>query len=251
MFGIKDVFTTINCLGGVIAIVLSMEGYPFEAGLAIIIAYLCGDAVDGWVARKLGTSNQFGAEYDAISDHLSHVIAPAVITYAVYADSNLLASELGNQIIGGVLAGSLMVSATVRHAYKVVDKVAVKGIWSGLPRTVIGFLALGFVLSATVHEFPVALWGGLVLIPVGSWASLTRLPFANHRLPRKHHGYVRFLIALTFISLIGGIIFYPRIVFDVLFLALAAYSLGSFTVLTESERSEYRVAVALARKESA
>ncbi len=243
MFGIKDVFTTINCLGGVLAIILSIEGHPFEGGLAIIIGYICGDAVDGWVARKLGTANAFGAEFDTISDHLAHTIAPAAVTYAVYADSSLVASELGNQIIGGVLAAMLMVTASIRHARNVVQVVSYKGIWSGLPRPVMGFLTLGFVLSATVSHFPVALWAGLGLIPLICWAALTRLPFANHHLPRKHYAFVRFLIALTFAVLIGAIAFYPRILFDLLFIAIFLYTVGSASILTRQERADYRAAV--------
>ncbi len=243
MFGIKDIFTTINCLGGVVAICLCVEGRPFEAGVAIIIGYLCGDAIDGWVARKLGTANDFGAEYDTISDHLAHTIAPAVIVYTVYAAANLLTDPLADQIVGGVLASMLMVTASIRHARNVVQEVSYKGIWSGLPRPVIGFLTLGYILSLTVHSFPLLLWGGLVLIPLVCWAALTRLPFANHHLPRKHHTYVRVLIALTFIGLLGAIALYPRVLFDVLFVAIATYTLGSATVLTAKERLEYREAV--------
>ena len=250
MFGIKDLFTTVNCVSGVVAIVLCIEGYPFEAGVAIILGYIFGDALDGWVARKLGTSNQFGAEYDVIADHLAHIIAPGAIVYVVYANADLLADPLGNQIIGGVLASAMIVAASIRHARNVVQSVSYKGVWSGLPRTNIGFLALGFVLSATVTHFPSALWGGLLLIPLVCWASLTRLPFANHRLPRKHFLWVRFLIALTFAVLIGSILVYPRVLFDLLFIGIGLYSLGSALALTAEERGEYRAAVDALREAS-
>ncbi len=61
MFGIKDIFTTINLLGGVVAICLCIDGRPYDAGVAVLLGYLLGDTMDGYVARKLGTSNQFGA----------------------------------------------------------------------------------------------------------------------------------------------------------------------------------------------
>ena len=50
MFGIKDVFTTINAMGGVVAICLCIDGRPFAAGVAMLLGYLCGDTVDGWIA---------------------------------------------------------------------------------------------------------------------------------------------------------------------------------------------------------
>lgn len=61
LFGIKDLFTTINALGGAVAIFLCIEGEPYWAGMAMLLGYLLGDTLDGWVARMLGTSNDFGA----------------------------------------------------------------------------------------------------------------------------------------------------------------------------------------------
>ena len=90
MFGIKDIFTTINLLGGVVGICLCIDGRPYEAGLSVMLGYLLGDTLDGYVARKLNSANQFGAEFDTIADHTSHVIAPAAIVYTVYRDVGLL-----------------------------------------------------------------------------------------------------------------------------------------------------------------
>ena len=244
MFGIKDIFTTINLVGGIAAILLCVEGYLFEAGVAVLIGYLCGDAIDGWVARRLNSANAFGAEYDIISDHLSHVIAPATILYAVYADSGLLAGELANHILGGALAAMVIGASTIRHARNAVQSVAVSGIWSGLPRTVLGFMVMGFALSAAVATRPELLWLGLVLVPLASWATLSRLPFSNHRLPRAHYPFIKAVIALAFATLIGALFIYPRVLFDLLFVTMFAYSLGSVVALSRDELSEYRAAVA-------
>ena len=46
MFGIKDIFTTINVLGGVVGICLCIDGRPFEASVAIMIGYAVGDTLD-------------------------------------------------------------------------------------------------------------------------------------------------------------------------------------------------------------
>ena len=108
MFGIKDIFTTINLLGGVVAICLCIDGEPFYAGISVMLGYLCGDTLDGYVARKLGTSNAFGAEYDTISDHLSHIVAPAAIVYTVYKDVDLLPKPW-DQVLAIGLAASIIV----------------------------------------------------------------------------------------------------------------------------------------------
>jgi phosphatidylserine synthase len=247
MFGIKDLFTTINVLGGAFAIFLCVEGRPFEAGVAVILGYLLGDVPDGWVARKLRSANAFGAEYDTIADHLAHTIAPAAIVYTVYAQAPLLPGPTANKLLGAALGGSIMIASSIRHARNIVQPVKYRGVWSGLPRTVLGFLVIGYSLSATVQHVPEALWAGAALVPLLSIATLTRLPFSNHHLPRPHFAYVRFLIAVTFASLIGLLLFYPRLTFDLLFVSMAAYSLGSFVVLTPEERSAYQRAVDAAR----
>lgn len=251
MFGIKDIFTSINLLGGVVAIALCIEGYPFEAGLAVLLGYVCGDAIDGWIARKLNSANEFGAQYDIVADHLSHVIAPAAIVYSVYAGSTLLASELANQILGVVLAALVIGASTIRHARNAVRSIPVKGIWSGLPRTVFGFMVMGFVLSMAVAEMPELLWVGVVLVPLASWATLSRLPFSNHRLPRALPLWSKLLIIATFALLISALFVYPRVFFDLFFLTMFVYSLGSFVILTREELNEYRAAVSAAAEESA
>lgn len=252
MFGIKDIFTTINLMGGVVALILAIEGYPFYAGIAILLGYVFGDAIDGWVARKLNSANAFGAEYDAVSDHLSHLIAPAAIVYVVYADAHLVATELGNQIIGGSLAAIIIAAATIRHARNAVRPVRVEGIWSGLPRTILGFMVIGFVLSASVAKHPELLWLGLVLIPVASLATLSRLPFSNHRLPRDSRQWARAVGWTAFALMIVSVVFYPRILFDLLLVSQIVFCVVSSAALSGDKLREYRAAVdrVYAREES-
>src|SRR4051794_18007200 len=138
MFGIKDIFTIINLLGGIVAMCLCVDGEPYWAGISILLGYICGDTLDGYIARRLGTANQFGGEFDTISDHLSHVIAPAVIVYTVYKDTHLLPGRW-NQVLAIALAASIIISVSIRHARNIVAPVEFKGVWAGLPRTVLGF----------------------------------------------------------------------------------------------------------------
>ena len=56
-----------------------MENYEF-AVIAIIIAAIL-DAMDGRLARLLGTSTHFGAELDSLADIVSFGVAPAVVLY--------------------------------------------------------------------------------------------------------------------------------------------------------------------------
>ena len=103
-FGIKDIFTSINLLGGCAGMILCIEGEPFAASIALLLGYICGDALDGWVARKLNSANAFGASYDTVADHVAQCVAPAAIVYTVYSGLDLLPWQLGNQLLAAFLA---------------------------------------------------------------------------------------------------------------------------------------------------
>jgi len=243
MFGIKDLFTMINLLGGIVAVCLCIDGRPFEAGISVFVGYLCGDTMDGWIARKLGTSNQFGAEFDTISDHMSHVIAPAAIVYTVYKDAALLPAPW-DQVLAIALAASLIVTVSIRHARNIVAPVEYKGVWAGLPRSVVGFWAIGYANAALAPELPGGWWIGVALIPAMGLATLTYLPFPNHRPTRTHRWYVRFSIAFFFVALGAGIILWPQYLFDMVFVLMAIYAFGGWLALSSAELADYRRVVA-------
>ena len=246
-FGIKDLFTTINLLGGVVAICLCIDGHPYWAGLSVMIGYFCGDTLDGYVARKLGTANQFGAEFDTISDHMSHVIAPAAIVYTVYKDQHLLPEPWMNQVLAMALAASLVISVSVRHARNIVAPVEYKGVWAGLPRSVLGFWAIGYCNAALAPDVPGGYWVGVFLIPAMAIATLTYLPFPSHRLARMHTWYVRIIMALWFIVMGASIVLAPRYVFDILFVFMAGYALTSWRSLSGAELADFRKTVDAAK----
>lgn len=250
MFGIKDLFTTINLLGGVVAICLCIDGRPYDAGIAVMLGYFLGDTLDGYVARKLGTANAFGAEYDTISDHLSHVIAPAAIVYTVYKDAALLA-EPWNQVLAVALAASLITSVSIRHARNIVAPIDYKGVWVGLPRSVLGFLAIGYCNSSFVTAVPGGWWIGVVLIPAMAIATLTYLPFPSHRLGRSHSWYVQGLILGFFVSTLYAVVLHRAILFDVLTFWMVGYSLLGWVSLTRDELGKYRAVVRAARSQPA
>ena len=247
-FGIKDIFTTINLLGGVVAICLCIDGQPFYAGISVMIGYLCGDTLDGWVARKLGTSNQFGAEYDTISDHLSHIVAPAAIVYTVYKDAGLLPDPWG-QILAGALAASIIISVSIRHARNIVAPINVKGVWAGLPRSVLGFWAIAYCNATLAPHAPGGWWFGVVLIPLLSAATLTYLPFPSHRIARTHRVAFKVVAVGFFVTTIAMLLFARKFFFDMQFFFMAGYSMSSWMALTKDERVSYNEVVAATKQQ--
>jgi phosphatidylserine synthase len=250
MFGIKDLFTTLNLVGGVAALllVLGPEPHPVWAGLAILVGYL-GDTLDGWVARKLGTSNRFGGEYDAVTDHLSHCIAPAVIYYVTQQKADLGVGAAGSRWIAAAMTATLIVSGTIRHARNLVRPIEMQGIWGGLNRTVVGFLVLGYCNSQLWPLVPWGRWFGPVLVIACSVASLTYVPFVNHRLGRRLRRMAHVGISAFFLTTFGVLILAPAWSFDVLFFWITGYVLASWLALTPEERAVWwqRVAEAKAK----
>jgi CDP-diacylglycerol--serine O-phosphatidyltransferase len=248
---IPNALTTINLLGGVVAICLCIDGRPFEAGVAVMLGYALGDALDGWAARKLGIANQFGAEYDTIADHTSHIIAPAAIVYTVYKDVGLLPGRWG-QVLAIALAAFIIVASSIRHARNIVAPVRYKGVWAGLPRTVLGFLAIGYCNATLAPYAPGGWWLGVILIPALSIATLSRLPFPSHHLPEaaKAHRVLVNVLTVAFFGLTFGILLVkPRFMFDMLFFWMAGYAMSAWLALTLDERRKYGEAVALAKQQ--
>lgn len=246
MFGVKDIFTTINLCGGAVAICLCIDGQPFAAGVAVMLGYLFGDTLDGWVARKLDSANAFGAAYDTIADHLAHCIAPASIVYTVYRDSDLLSWSWANQVVAIALASSIMVAASLRHARNEVQPINYRGVWAGLPRSVLGFLSIAYVNATLAPFLPGGLWLGVILIPAMCVVTLTHLPFPSHHLARKHTWYVRLIITAFFVTTFGILLVVPRFMFDVLFVWMVCYALTGWMSLNGDERRDYRRAVQVA-----
>lgn len=247
MFGVKDLFTTINLMGGVVAICLCIDGQPYYAGVSVILGYLIGDTMDGYIARLLGTANQFGAEFDTISDHLAHVIAPSAIVYTVYKDVHLLPEAWMNQGIAILLAGSIVWSVSVRHARNIVMPVEYKGVWAGLPRTVLGFWAIGYCNAATAADLPGGYWIGVVLIPAMAISTLTYLPFPSHRMARIHTWYVRIIIVFWFVAMGAAIVFLPRYAFDILFFFMTCYAFLGWRAMSGEELRKFKATVAEAK----
>lgn len=85
---LPNLFTTAALFAGFYAIVAALKGaslqdtaYFENAAIAIFVAMIL-DSLDGRVARLTGTSSDFGAQYDSLSDMLCFGITPALVAYS-------------------------------------------------------------------------------------------------------------------------------------------------------------------------
>jgi phosphatidylserine synthase len=237
MFGVKDLFTAVNALAGVVALALCAEGRWLWASYAVMAGY-AADMVDGRVARALREANRFGAEFDTAADFVTQAVAPALIVYLVYRDAaaGLSLSVRGGQALGAFLAAVLIVPACARYARRNVRPVAIDFAWIGLPQTVASFVTLGFVNSAVLRLVPGGLWAGVLLIPALAALELSNLPFKNHRGRRRNFPLVRVLIGGFVVTSAATFLLAPRFAWDVLLFWTLGYVVAARLALTPWER---------------
>jgi phosphatidylserine synthase len=150
-------------------------------------------------------------------------------------------------VLAIALSGSMVLAVSVRHARNIVAPVSFKGVWVGLPRTVLGFVAIGYCNAALAPHAPGGWWLGVFLIPLLGIATLTYWPFPSHHLGRGHVWYVKALIALFFLCTAGALFVNRAYMFDVLFFWMAGYSMWAWLSLTPEERRAYRETVRAAK----
>ena len=82
ILNIANFFTVLNLLCGLIAIVFFSNGLVNFGCLFIIFASFF-DFLDGYFARKLNISSDFGKQADSLSDMISFGVAPAVLLFDI------------------------------------------------------------------------------------------------------------------------------------------------------------------------
>lgn len=231
-FGVKDLFTIVNLLSGVVALRYALDGDVREAGYAVIVGFLLGDIADGIVARHTGTANAFGAEFDAITDHFVHVFVPAIVIYQVYRQG-------GQASLGLAAVACLVAGATIRHARLAAVRFDFPLCWCGLPRTISGFVALSFPLSTLFERSDQAYLLGFIIVAVLSALNLAPIPYLTHRGRRSMQLYVKvpviaFLLSTPILFLVAR-----HYTFDVFFLGLLTFALGGWLPVHPDERRQF------------
>jgi CDP-diacylglycerol--serine O-phosphatidyltransferase len=90
---LADLFTLCNAVCGILSIYFVLNMKIVTAALFILLATFF-DKIDGWVARKMGTQNEFGKQLDSLCDIISFGIAPAFFGIISVASLWLIASSL-------------------------------------------------------------------------------------------------------------------------------------------------------------
>lgn len=133
-----DYVSAINCVCGVLSIILSIKGDYIYAALLMVASFIA-DSLDGRFARR-GRPTRFGKELDSLCDIVSFCVAPVVLYLHL----------IGINKLSIIICPLFVVSGTMRLARFNISK---SKNYRGLPVTTNGifvpilvFLGLGHLL---------------------------------------------------------------------------------------------------------
>lgn len=132
-----SILTGANLVLGMIGIVYAIEGRYATGAIMILVAAIL-DRYDGILARKIGSSSEFGKELDSLADLVSFGVAPALMAYFWRLEQLGIAGLL--VIVLFVLCGALRLAR-----FNIMN---VSGYFLGVPITIAGSLVALFVLTA-------------------------------------------------------------------------------------------------------
>ncbi len=137
---IPNTLTALNMFSGFAAIISAGNG-QFDTAVFLIIAAAIFDTLDGFMARIVRTSSDFGVQLDSLSDVVSFGAAPAYLVYKsylyLYGYSGIVVSSLL------VLFGAFRLAKFNVEA----DPLAPKGMFKGLPIPLSGLTAVTFIYN--------------------------------------------------------------------------------------------------------
>ncbi len=178
---VPNLFTGLNFLLGVGAILIMAEAFTHPAGEKPLLGLVkdpvilgawmivwCAllDKLDGFAARILKASSEFGAQFDSLADLTAFGLAPGFLVYFYVQFTDYAWFSQHRPLM--IIAMSMhMLCAAMRLArYNAIDSEDLKEYFHGLPSTFAGsFIAITTVLFHK-HELAQKLPGGILILPL-------------------------------------------------------------------------------------
>jgi len=189
---IPNGISVLNLLSGAMAVVFSINGNFYLAGMFILVAGAF-DFLDGLIARLLNAYTKIGKELDSLSDIVSFGFAPSIMLH-IYLKKLLLQNYLTADILYISVTKMLLifspflllVFAAIRLARFNVRSNTEEG-FSGLPTPACAIFFASAILSfgtSWFNEVSVFAWHWVILVIV--FSSLMVIPFPMFSLKFKH-----------------------------------------------------------------
>ncbi len=104
---LPNLFTAASLFLGILSTLASVK-HEFETAAILIFVALIFDGLDGRVARIMGASSKFGAEFDSLADLIAFGMAPAMLFYFFVGYEH--------PRIGALVAGLFVIFGAIRLA---------------------------------------------------------------------------------------------------------------------------------------
>ena len=206
---VPSTITLMALASGVTAIRFALENQPqWTTAVALIIASMIFDMLDGRAARLLGADSRFGAQLDSLADLVSFGVAPALI---LYKWSLIQITDRG-WIAALVFCAASAIRLARFNVEAARDEGATKGnpYFTGLPTPAAACMALLPLLIW--FQFPDSFvqeaWVSVLFIAVTSVLMVSRLPTPSikyMKLQRQH----RIAAVIVFVALGAALIVWP------------------------------------------
>jgi len=244
-FLVPNLFTGLNFLLGIYAILVMHETFssptagqpilgftkaPMILAAWMIIWCVLLDKLDGFAARILKASSDFGAQFDSLADLVAFGVAPGFLVY-FYMQTLDYAWFAGHRPLMLVSVSLYMLCASMRLArYNAVDSEELVNYFHGLPSTFAGgFMAMSVILFSKYQlawKYPsliVAL--PLLLIFTGV---LMVSPLYLPKLVRRENKFFNFVQVVNII--VGYIAGFGMVFGEYLYAVLLLYGVVGFTI---------------------
>jgi CDP-diacylglycerol--serine O-phosphatidyltransferase len=216
---IPNAVTITNMFLGFLAIISAFEG-NFNLAAWLIFAGFIMDSMDGKLARALGTTSEFGIQFDSLADLITFCLAPSIFVYLVWAE------PLGI-VVGGFFAFMPLMLGSIRLArFNLESGADQKDQFLGVPTPLMAMSVIGlYLFFSQLHLIP---WVNLearapagderVILPlimIVSSLMLSKIPFPKSPPFSLRGGFRnawRFaMILITFAAIIlsRGIVIFP------------------------------------------
>ena len=243
-FILPNAFTSMNFLLGVFAICWVTGAFssfttsdPIRTGAYFIILSVLLDKLDGFAARLVNASSEFGAQFDSLADLIAFGLAPAFTVFFTY---KTLSPDWfqANGVLLIVTFSIYVLCAAMRLAkYNACDSDTYHHHFSGLPSTFAGMVnatLIVFLISkgAFADSGTFLFWLPMIVFIATGFLMVSPL-FLPKLQPRKNKAFNIFQIVLILLTYVAGILFYNEkvpFILEYLLILGASYMLIGFGV---------------------
>ncbi len=241
-FLLPNLFTGLNFLLGIYAILQMTDVFsaspsgpiwgstkpPLVTAAWIITWCALLDKLDGFAARLLNASSEFGAQFDSLADLTAFGIAPGCLVY-FYMQSIDSGWFVLHRPLAFVSAAVYMLCAALRLArYNAIDSEELREYFHGLPTTFAGsFVAVSTILFAKydlLRRFPYSISAMPLLLILAGLLMVSPL-YLPKLLKRENRSFNAFQIANIFLTYLCG---FGMIFPEYLYLEGLAYGIFGF-----------------------